>query len=71
MIASTHVGRLLDGYRKLAAPTDTAPLADVIVRFSALAADLAGPLVEADLNPTFVREGTGEVTLVDALFVAR
>ncbi|MDQ4214965.1 acetate--CoA ligase family protein [Microbacterium sp. ASV81] len=71
LIAETHLGRLLSGYRKLAEPTDIGPLADAIVRFSALAADLGDLIVEADLNPTFVREGTGEITLVDALFIAR
>ncbi|MDL9978372.1 acetate--CoA ligase family protein [Microbacterium sp. ASV49] len=71
LIAQTHLGRLLDGYRRLAEQTDVGPLADVIARFSALAADLGDLIVEADLNPTFIREGTGEITLVDALFIAR
>ncbi|MFE7330158.1 acetate--CoA ligase family protein [Streptomyces sp. NPDC057565] len=71
MIAQTHLGRLLSGYRRLAQPTDVGPLAEVIVRFSALAAELGDLIVEADLNPAFIREGTGEVTLVDALFIAR
>lgn len=70
MVDGSHLGKLLSGYRKLAAVTSVAPLVDVIVRFGALAADLGDLVTEADLNPVFIREGDGQITLVDALFVA-
>jgi acetate---CoA ligase (ADP-forming) len=36
---------------------------------SNLAADLCDVLTECDLNPVLIRKGSGEVRVVDALFV--
>jgi hypothetical protein len=52
-------------------PTDTAPLVDVAIRLSELASDLGEVIAACDLNPVLVRKGTGEIRVVDALFVRR
>jgi acyl-CoA synthetase (NDP forming) len=71
MIANTRIGRLLSGYRGLTSPTDIAPLARVVRQVSDLAADLQDVLSAADFNPAFVSSPSGEVRIVDALFIAR
>lgn len=71
MLAKTRLHRLLSGYRNLMTPTDTAPLVDVAVRLSQLASDLGDVIAACDLNPVLVRKGSGEVRVVDALFVRR
>lgn len=71
MLATTRLSRQLSGYRNLMAPTDTAPLVDVAVRLSQLASDLRDVIAACDLNPVLVRKGTGDVRVVDALFVRR
>ncbi len=70
MIGSTRLGAALSGYRNLAPKTEIAPLADAVTRLSALAADFCDVIAECDLNPVMVRRGSGEVRVVDALFVA-
>jgi acetyltransferase len=69
MIGSTRLGAALAGYRNLAPKTEIGPLADTVVRLSELAADFCDVLAECDLNPVMVRRGSGEVRVVDALFV--
>ena len=69
MLAQTRLARILSGYRNLIPCTDAAPLVDLVVRLSRLASDLDGVLVACDLNPVLVRKGTGEVRVVDALFI--
>jgi acetyltransferase len=71
MLASTRLGKVLDGYRNLMPRTDKAPLAGLVANLSELAADFAGLVPECDLNPVLVAKGSGEVRVVDALFVAR
>jgi acetyltransferase len=71
MIRRTRLGALLGGYRNLVAKTDTAELANLLSKLSRLALDLHEHLAECDLNPVLIREGSGEVTVVDALLVAR
>jgi hypothetical protein len=61
---------LLDGYRNLNPRTDTAPLAGLVSRLSELAADFSDLLSECDLNPVLIRKGSGDVRVLDALFVA-
>jgi acyl-CoA synthetase (NDP forming) len=70
MIDRTRLGALLHGYRNLIPLTDMAKLAGLICRLSNLAADLCDVLLECDLNPVLIRKGSGEVRVVDALFVA-
>src|SRR5471032_2201971 len=70
MIASTRLGKTLDGYRNLIPRTDTAALAQLVANLSQLAADFAGLVPECDLNPVLIRKGSGDVRVVDALFVA-
>jgi acetyltransferase len=70
MIGSTRLGASLGGYRNLAPKTDLAPLADAVARLSELAADFCDVIAECDLNPVMTRRGSGEVRVVDALFVA-
>ncbi|MCU4179643.1 acetate--CoA ligase family protein [Bosea sp. BH3] len=71
MLAKTRLHRLLSGYRNLMTPTDTAPLVDVAIHLSELASDLGDVIAACDLNPVLVRKGTGEIRVVDALFVRR
>jgi acetyltransferase len=70
MLASTRLGKTLDGYRNLIARTDRAPLAGLVASLSELAADFADLVPECDLNPVLIRKGSGDVRVVDALFVA-
>lgn len=71
MLAKTRLNRLLSGYRNLTPHTNTAPLIDVAVRLSQLASDLGDVIAACDLNPVLVRKGSGEIRVVDALFVRR
>ncbi len=71
MIARTELGRLLAGYRGLAASTDLGPLARLVQRVASMAADLQDVLSAADFNPTFVTSPSGQVRIADALFIAR
>jgi len=50
--------------------TDTASLAGLVSHLSELAADFSDLVPECDLNPVLIREGSGDVRVVDALFVA-
>ena len=70
MLAATRLGKTLDGYRNLIPRTDTAPLAALVSHLSDLAADFSDLVPECDLNPVLVRKGSGDVRVVDALFVA-
>ena len=70
MIDRTRLGALLHGYRNLIPRTDTAELVNLVCKLSNLAADLCDVLIECDLNPVLIRKGSGEVRVVDALFVA-
>ena len=70
MLAATRLGKTLDGYRNLIPRTDTAPLAGLVSNLSELAADFADLVPECDLNPVLIAKGSGEVRVVDALFVA-
>jgi acetyltransferase len=70
MLAVTRLGKTLDGYRNLIPRTDTAALAGLVSNLSELAADFSDLVPECDLNPVLIRKGSGEVRVVDALFVA-
>ena len=70
MVAGTRLGKTLGGYRNLIPVTDTAPLAGLVANLSALAADFSDLVPECDLNPVLIRKGSGDVRVVDALFVA-
>ena len=70
MVAGTRLGKTLGGYRNLIPVTDTAPLATLVANLSALAADFCDLVPECDLNPVLIRKGSGDVRVVDALFVA-
>jgi acetyltransferase len=70
LLATTRLGKTLDGYRNLMPRTDTAPLAGLVSHLSELAADFADLVPECDLNPVMIRKGSGDVRIVDALFVA-
>jgi len=70
MLASTRLGKTLDGYRNLIPRTNMAPLAALVANLSELAADFADIVPECDLNPVLIRKGSGDVRVVDALFVA-
>jgi acetyltransferase len=70
LLATTRLGKTLDGYRNLIPRTDTTPLAGLVSNLSALAADFADLVPECDLNPVLIRKRSGEVRVVDALFVA-
>ena len=70
MLAATRLGKVLDGYRNLIPRTGTAPLTRLISNLSELAADFCDLVPECDLNPVLIRKGSGDVRVVDALFVA-
>jgi acetate---CoA ligase (ADP-forming) len=70
MLASTRLGKTLGGYRNLIPRTDTQPLSGLVSRLSELALDFADLVPECDLNPVLIRKGSGDVRVVDALFVA-
>jgi acyl-CoA synthetase (NDP forming) len=69
MLGSTRLGKTLDGYRNLIPRTDTAALAGLVSNLSELAADFCDLVPECDLNPVLIRKGSGDVRVVDALFV--
>ena len=69
MVGRTKLARVLGGYRNLMPVTPTDPLADVVVRLSHMAHDLAGIVTACDINPVLIRKGSGEVRIVDALMV--
>ena len=50
--------------------TDITPLAGLVSGLSELAADFRDVVTECDLNPVLIRKGSGDVRVVDALFVA-
>ena len=66
LIDGLALARLLDGYRGGAA-VDRDRLADILARFSQLAAELGGRLAEADVNPLVCGEA---ILAVDALLIA-
>ena len=70
MLSPTRFGKVLGGYRNLIPRTDVAPLAALISSLSELAADFCDLVPECDLNPVLIRKGSGDVRVVDALFVA-
>lgn len=70
LLDATKLARLLSGYRNLAPKTDISKLVDAIAKISQLASDLDGALVACDLNPIVVAKGTGDVRVVDALFIS-
>jgi acetate---CoA ligase (ADP-forming) len=70
MLTATRLGKALDGYRNLIPRTDTTALAGLVANLSELAADFSALVPECDLNPVLIRKGSGEVRVVDALFVA-
>jgi acetyltransferase len=70
MVAGTRLGKTLGGYRNLIPVTDMVPLATLVANLSALAADFCDLVPECDLNPVLIRKGSGDVRVVDALFVA-
>jgi acetyltransferase len=70
LVAGTRLGKTLGGYRNLIPCTDTAPLARLVSSLSELAADFCDLVPECDLNPVLIRKGSGDVRVVDALFVA-
>jgi acetyltransferase len=70
MLAGTRLGKALDGYRNLIPRTDMGPLGKLVANLSELAADFADLVPECDLNPVLIRKGSGDVRVVDALFVA-
>jgi len=69
MVSRTRLGARLAGYRNLIAETDLTHFADCAVRLSWLAHDLNDVLAAVDLNPAIIDEGTGAVSIVDALLV--
>ncbi|MGI9262224.1 MAG: acetate--CoA ligase family protein, partial [Woeseiaceae bacterium] len=69
MIASTRVGKLLSGYRRLIPETDIGPLSQLVSRFSLMADDCRHSLAACDLNPVMVQKESGQVCTVDTLFV--
>ena len=70
MVSATRFGKVLGGYRNLIPRSDSAPLAALISSLSQLASDFCDVVPECDLNPVLVRKGSGDVRVVDALFVA-
>ena len=71
LIASTKLGRRMDGYRNLIARTDTRPLAELVSNLSLLARDLGDRITACDLNPVMIRAGSGAVAVVDVLMTVR
>jgi acetyltransferase len=70
LVAGTRLGKILGGYRNLIPRTDPAPLARLVANLSALAADFCDLVPECDLNPVLIAKESGNVAVVDALFVA-
>jgi acyl-CoA synthetase (NDP forming) len=71
LIATTTLGKLLDGYRHKVARTSIEGLAETLHRLSLLADDWKELISEGDLNPVLVQVGSGQVVVVDALLVGR
>ena len=71
LIASTMLGKRMDGYRNLVARTDTRPLAELVSNLSLMARDLGDRITSCDLNPVMIRAGSGEVAAVDVLMTVR
>jgi acetyltransferase len=71
LIASTRLGRRMDGYRNLIARTDTRPLAELVANLSLIAHDLGDRITSCDLNPVMIRAGSGDVAVVDVLMTVR
>jgi len=69
LLRETKLFRRLDGYRNLMPKTDISDLADLGAKLSRLASDFEGILEACDLNPISVRRETGELRVVDALFI--
>ncbi|SFJ73639.1 Acyl-CoA synthetase (NDP forming) [Bosea sp. OK403] len=69
MLRQTKLDRMLAGYRNLMPRTDTSQLIELAVKLSQLASDFDGVLAACDLNPVLIRKGSGDVRVVDALFV--
>ncbi len=67
LIASTKLGRRMDGYRNLIARTDPGPLAELVANLSMMAREIGDRITACDLNPVMIRAGTGEVAVVDVL----
>lgn len=70
MVEGTKLAKILGGYRNLMPPTDLTHLVDVTVKLSQMASDLDGVLSECDINPVVIRKGSGDVRIVDALFIS-
>src|SRR3546814_10776690 len=71
LVASTRLGRRMDGYRNLIARTDTRPLAELVSNLSLLARDLGDRITACDLNPVMIRAGSGGIAVVDVLMLVR
>ncbi|GHD55348.1 acetyl-CoA synthetase [Thalassobaculum fulvum] len=71
LIASTRLGRRMDGYRNLIARTDTRPLAELVANLSRIAHDLGDRITSCDLNPVMISAGSGDVAVVDVLMTVR
>lgn len=71
LIASTKLGRRMDGYRNLIARTDIRPLAELVANLSLLARELGDRITACDLNPVMIRAGSGEIAVVDVLMTVR
>jgi acetyltransferase len=69
-LKTTRLAKALGGYRNLMPRTDTAPLAALVSRLSELAVDFSDVVPECDLNPVLIRKGSGDVRVVDALFIS-
>jgi acyl-CoA synthetase (NDP forming) len=67
---AADLGAILAGYRRAVEPTDAGQLAQTVHKVAAMAADLHDVVAAADFNPAFVRSGSGDVQIVDALFIA-
>ncbi len=70
MIRELKSWPLLDGYRKRP-KADVAALADAIVAFSTMSAQLGGRIAEAEINPLFVLEVGHGVVAADGLVMLR
>ncbi|SDG32742.1 acetate--CoA ligase family protein [Thalassobaculum litoreum] len=71
LIASTKLGKRMNGYRNLIAQTDTRPLAELVSNLSLLARDLGDLITSCDLNPVMIHAGSGEVAIVDVLMTLK
>jgi hypothetical protein len=69
LLRQTKLFRRLNGYRNLMPKTDITELAELGAKLSRLASDFEGILEACDVNPILVRRETGELRVVDALFI--